>query len=121
MSEIPKQWLAALKRLLPRQAIRGDGNVQVGKMQGSVTVVNNVFHVNNKRTYNKANADQRIVLQLMRELPSQEPVLTFMQREFGTRMVIDLQDKQLFRLRRYVETIQERNRDGAKPQSFQDV
>lgn len=116
MSGIPKQWLAALKRLLPTQVVRGDGAVQVGKVQGSVTVVNNVFHVNQTRSYNKANTDQRTVLQLMRELPSQEPVLTFMEREFGTRMVIELQDKQLYRLRRYVETIHMRTGTTIKPQ-----
>lgn len=52
-----------------------------------------------------ANAEQRQVLQLMRQLPHPGPVHEFMQREFGTHMVIHLQPPQLYRVRRYVEKI----------------
>ncbi|MCW5223502.1 hypothetical protein D5041_07805 [Verminephrobacter aporrectodeae subsp. tuberculatae] len=52
-------------------------------------------------------AAQRDVLALMDQLdkPARIKVLEFMRREFGTGMVIELQPDQVFRVRRYVETI----------------
>lgn len=49
--------------------------------------------------------DQSQVLALMDRLPDRIAVLDFMGREFGTRMVVELDAKQLYRLRRYVEVI----------------
>lgn len=49
--------------------------------------------------------DQSQVLALMDRLPDRIAVLDFMGREFETRMVVELDAKQLYRLRRYVEVI----------------
>ena len=49
--------------------------------------------------------DQSQVLALMDQLPDRFAVLDFMGREFDTRMVVELDPKQLYRLRRYVEVI----------------
>lgn len=46
----------------------------------------------------------------MRGLKNRIPVLDFMGREFGTRMVIELTPVQLYRVKRYVETIREREK-----------
>lgn len=113
MTEKLARWLS---KLLPQQKNSAPGGIQIGQAGGNVTVVNNVFHVNNQRTYGKANTDQRAVLQLMRALPDQGAVLAFMEREFGTRMVIELPENQLYRLRRYVETIHKRASAPAKTQ-----
>lgn len=55
------------------------------------------------RPSHKTNQSQ--VLALMDCLPDRIAVLDFMDREFGTRMVVDLDSRELFRLRRYVEVI----------------
>lgn len=120
------RWIA---RLLPKQKNQGAGAVQVGKAGGDVEVVTNVSHtVNNVSTSHVTivvsaavepvapmapepvsppvvTADQREVLRMMRRLPNEEAVFVFMQREFGTRRVIGLKPRELFRLRRYVESI----------------
>lgn len=61
-----------------------------------------------------AFAAHREVLNLMKPLDktARITVLDFMRREFGTAMVIELQPTQLVRVRRYVETIN--NRRGVK-------
>lgn len=62
-----------------------------------------------------ANEAQREVLRMLVSIGTKETaVLDFMEREFGTRKVIDLQDAQLHRTRRYVETIQRRALEPAK-------
>ena len=122
MREIPKQLLAWLRQLLPQQKNTGNGAVQVGKAGGDVTVVNLTQHTTQHITQHlphlhagsglspaapvrrQANPAQREVLYLMAQLAEREgAVLDFMQREFGTRRVVDLSDAQLFRVRRYVE------------------
>ena len=40
--------------------------------------------------------------------PDDRKVFDFMEREFTTRMVIDLEDVQLYRTRRYAETVRAR-------------
>ena len=40
-------------------------------------------------------------------------VLDFMRREFGTAMVMELQPAQVYRVRRYVETVNSRRRERA--------
>lgn len=52
-----------------------------------------------------AKIDQSQVLALMDHLPDRIAVLDFMDREFCTRMVVELDPIQLYRLRRYVEVI----------------
>lgn len=108
MSELPK-WLGILiARLLPKQKVKGDSATQFGKVGGNVTIVNVTQHLPLQSPRRRATEAQREVLQLMRRVPSQAAVLDFMQREFGTRTVINLQPAQLFRVRRYVETISRR-------------
>jgi len=119
---IPKWLLDWMRKLLPKQEVKGDFGVQIGKA-GPVTVVHNTYHVNttvtsppepyrqvvDPRPRQAANDDQKKVLRLMRKLPSDEKVLEFMQREFKTTRVIDLEGQQLYRVRRYVEAIQSRS------------
>lgn len=132
MSELPK-WLGALvARLLPKQKTEGDHGAQFGKVGGNVTIVHVTQHVRTEpvspaaaqpfattapaavpvpaaQPYRPgggvANEEQRHVLHLIRRLPSPAGVHEFMQREFGTHMVIHLQPRQLHRVRRYVEKI----------------
>lgn len=54
-----------------------------------------------------ATAAHKEVLALMKPLsePVRIKVLDFMRREFGTAMVIDLQPQEVYRVRRYVETV----------------
>lgn len=115
MSELPKQLLAWLARLLPKQKIQGDGAVQVGKVGGNFTVVNVTqyqapapsehFH---QRNGSIANPEQREVLRMISRLHNKDSIFLFMTRQFGTHMVIDLQPSQLLRVRRYVESINRR-------------
>lgn len=120
MQVIPKQLLAWIRQLLPKQKNTGSGAVQVGKAGGDVTVVNLTQHITQHLSNfhagsglspaapvrRQANAAQREVLYLMMKLDEREgAVLDFMQREFGTRIVIDLNEAQLYRVRRYVEVV----------------
>ncbi|MDO8768790.1 MAG: hypothetical protein Q7K57_08810 [Burkholderiaceae bacterium] len=89
------------------------GSVQVGHAGGPVTIVNVTQHLDASvraapRARPVANDAQREVLRLMRGLPDQAVVEDFMHREFGTRKVVDLDHPQLYRVRRYVETIHQR-------------
>lgn len=104
MQELPKQLLAWLGRLLPKQEVTGKSNVQVGQVGGNVTVINHHHHAPRRATP-RASEEQKAVLRLMDELPDRFVALDFMEREFNTRMVIELKPAQLYRLRRYVETI----------------
>lgn len=102
-------WLrAVLGKLLPRQTMRGDAGVQVGKVAGDVRVVNVTHHHygwQRGAVQQATTSEQRAVLALMRTLPERPLVLEFMRREFGTGMVIELKPAQLYRVRRYVEKI----------------
>ena len=114
---IPKQLLVWIRQLLPKQKNTGSGAVQVGKAGGDVTVVNLTQHITQHLSpihagsrlspapvRRQASKAQREVLLLMMKLDEREgAVLDFMQREFGTRIVIDLNESQLYRVRRYVE------------------
>lgn len=128
MREIPKQLLAWLGRLLPQQKNSGSGAVQVGKAGGDVTVFNITHHQHAAPPYTQVNRlspvahvaqhkrqaspAQREVLYLMKQLAEREAlVLDFMQREFGTRRVVDLGEAELFRVRRYVEVSLQRERE----------
>lgn len=83
--------------LTPSQKNKGGGAVQVGQLIGNAT------------------AAQREVLDLITRVPDRISVLKFMEREFGTGMVIELQPAQLYRLRRYLEVVIAKT--GAAPQS----
>ncbi|MCB4362667.1 hypothetical protein KIH07_02900 [Hydrogenophaga taeniospiralis] len=123
MQELPKQLLAWLGRLLPKQEVTGDSNVQVGRVGGNirvtrnhqhgavqadridVTVINHHHHHTQNRAAPRATPEQKAVLQLMDNVQDRIAVLDFMEREFKTRMVIELDGKQLYRLKRYVEVV----------------
>lgn len=112
------QLLAWVAKLLPRQKNEGAGSVQVGQAGGDVTTTSNVTIINvvaqpiggQDLPVTLATPAQREVLAMIRKLHNREAVFVFMQRQFGTRMVIDLQPSQLLRVRRYVEVIQSRAR-----------
>lgn len=122
------------QQLLPRQEVVGDKAVQLGQVGGSVTIVHLTLPpvpvpvttlppapvppaaakpvarfvpsaVLPTRSAGVANEAQRQVLHLIRQVPYPAAVHEFMQREFGTHMVIHLQPPQLYRVRRYVEAI----------------
>jgi hypothetical protein len=127
-----KQLLAWLARLLPKQENSGNGAVQVGRAGGSVKVVNltqhiygsapapqrpasqappiRVSHPDRRSKQRPLPADQHVVLDLLDQVPDRIAVLDFMAHEFNTRMVIELDAHQLYRLRRYVEVILDRNK-----------
>lgn len=133
MSALPK-WLGTwIARLLPKQKSKGDNAVQFGKVGGNVTIVHLTQHLpcappvqpvavapvidpalHPFRPGRVATDEQRQVLQIMRRLPNKTSLEEFMQREFGTLMVIDLQPSQLFRVRRYAEAIYNASLVGAK-------
>ena len=112
MREIPKWFQRFVRRLLPIQKSSGHGAVQVGKVDGQVTTVNLTQHIYAPVHRPVAvpapaavTAGHKDVLNLMRHLPNRIAVLDFMEREFGTRMVIELNTLQVKRLRRYVEVV----------------
>jgi len=113
----------------------GNANVQVGQNSGSVKVVNlkqervthiHVYGGSEGRQDNAAKSsapisqttpEQREVLRLMRQLRSRESTYAFMQKNFGTKMVIDLKPGELIRVRKYVESINERVRKARRVES----
>lgn len=100
-----KKLIGWLAKFLPAQKASGSASVQVGKVEGNITVVHLTQHVNSPAPRRTLSTSQRQVLALMRTVQNEEVILDFMQREFGTRRVIDLTEKQLYRVRRYVETV----------------
>lgn len=120
MRELPKQLWAWIARLLPKQENSGSGAVQVGRAGGDVKVLHLTQHIYEASTQvgppiqaatqsrpraTTSSTDQSQVLALMDRVPDRMAVLDFMAREFDTRMVIQLDPQQLYRLRRYVEVI----------------
>lgn len=53
--------------------------------------------------------DQRDLLQMMERLIDRSPVLNFMEHEYGTRNVLELESNQLHHLRWYVEVLLRRS------------
>lgn len=124
-----RQLLMWLAKLLPKQQNSGDGAVQVGRAGGNVKVVNITQHFYTSRARSGAehqadpppihvsrpdrrkgprgslSEEQHQILALMDRVPDRIAVLEFMEREFATSMVIALDQRQLYRLRRYVEVI----------------
>ncbi len=108
-----KQLLRELIRaLLPKQNSKGSGVVQAGRIDGNVTVINNHHKHLAPRAPVAFSAEHGAVLDLMKQLENRVAVLEFMQREFGTKMVKELQPAELFRLRRYVEVVIEKTSTG---------
>lgn len=97
----------------------GDGAMHIGQSAGPVTNVHLTQHIyappvqptpppqaaRQPRQRSSATPEHRQVLALMDHLPDRIAVLDFMEREFGTRMVIELEPPQVYRLRRYVEVV----------------
>jgi len=121
-----QQLLMWLARLLPKQQNSGDGAVQVGRAGGNVKVVQITQHFytrsgsdrkadlqpikvsrpdRRKGPRGSLSEEQHRILSLMEQVPDRIAVLEFMEREFATSMVIALDQRQLYRLRRYVEVI----------------
>ena len=128
MGELSKNLLAWLARLLPKQTVHGDGAVQVGQLKGDLhldrSTHSSALHVTHVTQHiyvpvpvsacdqTAANdapmtPEQREVLALMRQLRPRayNQVVTFMRREFDTGLVNKLNSQQLYRVRRYVQTI----------------
>jgi len=106
-----------MAKLLPKQKVEGNGAIQVGKVSGNVTI----FHVTQAsdsqapKPASLTTTEQREVLGMIRRVPNKEAVFCWMQKSFGTRMVMDLKPSELLRTRRYVETIHRRmNREKAE-------
>lgn len=133
MGLVPKWLRDWISSLMPRQENKGSGTVQMGNVQGTVQ---NVTHVTHQHFYGspgtapvhrppepdaiaiseaKAKDAQREVLALMQRLdrPIRIKVLEFMRREFNTAMVIELKPEQVYRVRRYVETVRKNERERA--------
>ena len=136
MSELPRQLLAWLAKLLPQQKVVGDNAVQVGKVQGGlhmdrsthssavhVTQVTHQHFYAVAATPSQAPAgspaasndcgrlttpEQRDVFARMKQLQPRtyNKVVAFMRSEFNTGLVNQLNSHQLYRVRRYVEAIQ---------------
>ncbi|TXT39200.1 MAG: hypothetical protein FD135_2350 [Comamonadaceae bacterium] len=113
-----KKWLAKLiSRLMPTQISSGNGSMQIGKIDGNVTHVHLTQHIYSPPPIHMSRPDrrdgarhsiadaQKQVLALMDHVPDRIVVLDFMAREFKTKMVIELDAQQLYRLRRYVEVV----------------
>lgn len=98
-----------VRALLPRQTNKGSGSVQAGRVAGNVTVINNHHRHMPARAPVAFSPEHAAVLDLMKQLENRISVLEFMQREFGTKMVKELQPSELFRLRRYVEVVIEKS------------
>ena len=121
MTDIPRQWLRWLARLLPQQTAHGDHAIQIGQVQGEAQVhIDRATHITHQHFYaappapeaanaQRMSSEQRAVLTAMQRLPRHKYnlVLEFMRRELGTAMVNQVQgERELHRLRRYVQTIQ---------------
>ncbi|CAN7556529.1 hypothetical protein LJR074_004008 [Acidovorax sp. LjRoot74] len=110
MGELPKQLLAWIAKLLPKQKVQGNGAIQVGKVSGNVTIVH-VTHAPDSQVSKAPSLttpEQREVLGMIRKLKNREAVFSWMQKSFGTRMVMDLKPSEVLRARRYIETINRR-------------
>lgn len=135
MGELPKQLLAWLAKLLPQQKVRGDNAVQVGKVSGGLHTDHSthshavhVTHVTHQHFYpvagkptqtsagrpaasndgGRLTPEQLEVFARMKQLRPRtyNKVVAFMRSEFNTGLVNQLHGQQLYRVRRYVETIQ---------------
>lgn len=109
------------------QHANGKEAIQIGKIGGGFTQVNVTQHIyaprpvpqrpasqapsirvsrpDRRSKQRPLPADQHFVLDLLDHVPDRIAVLDFMAENFDTRMVIELDAHQLYRLRRYVEVI----------------
>lgn len=97
----------------------GSNNLQVGQAGGDVIshVSRHTHHhvtiiqappqasANEPQARKPSSTEHSAVLRRMDQLRDRVPVLDFMEREFGTRMVVHLKSEQLFRLNRYLDVV----------------
>ena len=123
------QWVMTLvQKLQPRQHVNGSNTVQVEQAGGDVTIdnssrpvtmhVTNVFYsaqvqsqpaANTRPSATTVSNEQREVLASIRSLGVKgESVFKFMDRTFGSRMVIHLKPGELVRVQAYITTIKQR-------------
>lgn len=108
MIEWRRQIKALLAYLWPKQSNRGPGSVQAGQVRGNITVNNHHHNYSSARKSVPFTKDHREVLELLSGLPERASVLDFMHREFGTRMVKELQRNELRRVTGYVLAIKQK-------------
>lgn len=95
------KWLEKIKSLLKiTQKNTGQQGIQIGHVAGNVTVLNGA-------TREAPTEDVSAVKLLVRKVPW-KPVCAFMDKTFSTRQIEALDKHQLYRLKRYVETMIER-------------
>jgi hypothetical protein len=103
------QWLQKIiQKSKPSQHSKGNAAVQVGELRGDVTSVHltqNFYGVAHRPDRAQTSAEHKQVLALLDRVSNRVAVLDFMEREFKTRMVIELTPVELYRLRRYIEVI----------------
>lgn len=105
MDRIKEFFASLLQLFVPQQSNSGSKAIQVGKVHGNLTIVQ-VSHQAAKPVNIPSKIEQGQVLELLKSVPDHRiSVLNFMQREFGTKMVIQLQSEQLYRVKRYIEVI----------------
>lgn len=63
--------------------------------------------------------EQHSALRRLEQVPNRIAILDFMEREFGTRMVIELKSAQLFRLNRYLDVVLQNAKDSQRKRSPQ--
>lgn len=90
-------WLEKIKALFQiEQKNQGPQGIQIGHVAGNVTILT--------ATPDPAEQEREDVRLLVKQVPW-PPVCAFMDKAFNTRMVNALDKHQLYRLRRYVETM----------------
>lgn len=92
----------------------GKGNVQIGQAGGPVVVNQVTLHIQNRPVVQaekkqRLTVDRRELLRLMRRTGKEQTVVKWMETTFGTSRVLELTDGEVFRARRYCETIIERS------------
>ncbi len=123
------QWITAMvQKLQPRQHASGSNTVQVEQAGRDVQIDNSsrqvTMHVtqvfysaqvesepaaNSRATATTVSNEQREVLASIRSLGGKgESVFKFMERTFGSRMVIHLKPGELVRVQAYITTIKQR-------------
>ena len=93
-----RNWLA---RLLPSNHSSGDGAVHISRLHGNVTTITN--NIQQVVDTSGLRDEQLELLRSIRKLPGRgESVLNFMDRKYGTRMVVDLRPSELRVVQQYV-------------------
>ena len=126
MGELPKQLLAWIAKLLPKQKVQGDGAIQVGKVEGGMQVVHQHFYpakatpapIKQTQPVGTMAADQhkQVVSQILKarsQLTDRELAgfKRCMEREFNTQLVKAIPHSDLHRVQSYLaKTIRNREK-----------